>query len=316
MSEICVVGSINMDIVTAVEDYPKSGQTIFGKKISNSAGGKGANQAISCSRQGKKVSLIGCLGNDFYGKTLIDNLKTNNVDTSTIKRNDSEHTGQTTIILDNQAENTIIYVEGANKALDEKYVLDTISTLTDCEILLVQMEVPPKTVLEVMRYARNNDIFVVLDPAPANAVTDEMLTYANLILPNIHETELLTGVKIVDEETARQAAKVFAEKGVSQGVLKLGKEGSYVFNEGEISYVEGIEVTAVDTVGAGDCFEGALASALIDKQDLITAVQFANIAAALKVTKHGAQEGIPTVEEINIFCQENGLTTYLNLHAK
>ena len=312
MSDICVVGSINMDTVTAVDEYPKSGQTIFGNKISNSAGGKGANQAISCARQGKKVSLIGSVGNDLYGKQLIDNLIENNVDASTVIRNDVENTGQTTILLDNQAENTIIYVEGANKALDEKYVLETISRLPGCEILLVQMEVPTKTVLEVMKYAKSNDIFVILDPAPANSVTDEMLTYANLILPNIHETEHLTGIKITDEKTARQAAKIFVEKGVSQGVLKIGQEGSYVFNEGELTFVEGIEVVAVDTVGAGDCFAGALASALIDKQDLLPAVQFANIAAALKVTKHGAQAGIPTVEEIKLFCSEKGLITYLN----
>jgi ribokinase len=312
MSEICVVGSINMDIVTSVDEYPKRGQTVFGNKVSNSAGGKGANQAISCSRQGKKVSLIGCVGNDYYGEKLIDNLKRNRVDTSTIKRDGVESTGQTTILLDNQAENTIIYVEGANKALNEKYVLETLSTLTDCKILLIQMEIPSNTVLEVMKYAKQRQIFVVLDPAPANDVTDEMLTYADIILPNAHETELLTGITIIDEKTARQAATIFLEKGVSQGVLKLGKDGSYVFNENKITFIEGIKVGAVDTVGAGDCFAGALASALIDRQQLLAAVEFANIAAALKVTKHGAQEGIPTIEEIKSFCHENDLTTYLN----
>lgn len=311
MAKICVVGSINMDIVTSVDTYPERGQTVFGKKIMEFPGGKGANQSIACARQNKAVTLIGCVGQDVHGNSLINDLQKNHVDTSNIKRLADSSSGQTTIILDDEAENTIIYVEGANGELDPDYVAETIHRLEDCKILLTQMETPYKTVLKAMKTAKEKGIKVILDPAPANKVTDEMLAYADLVLPNIHETEELTGIRVKDEQSAREAADMFRAKGVNQGVLKLGAAGSYIFDSNELSFVEGINVQAIDTVGAGDCFAGALASALIDGLRLPEAASYANVVAALKVTKHGAQAGIPTMDEIIAFTEENNFLNYL-----
>lgn len=310
MSKICVVGSINMDIVTSVDVYPERGQTVFGKKIMEFPGGKGANQSIACARQNKEVSLIGCVGEDVHGNTLINDLQKNQVDTSNIKRLADASTGQTTIILDDEAENTIIYVEGANGELAPVYVAECIQKL-DAKILLTQMESPYETVLMAMKTAKEKGLNVILDPAPANQVTDEMIQLADIVLPNIHETEVLTGVLIKDKQSAQKAANIFRLKGVEQGVLKLGSSGSYIFDGDALTFVEGIKVKAVDTVGAGDCFAGALASALIDGQSLVEAAKYANIVAALKVTKHGAQAGIPTMEEVQTFCKQNNLSIYL-----
>lgn len=309
MSKICVVGSINMDIVTSVDVYPERGQTVFGKKIMEFPGGKGANQSIACARQNKEVTLIGCVGEDVHGNTLINDLRNNQVDTSNIKRLADASSGQTTIILDDEAENTIIYVEGANGELAPAYVAECIQRL-DAKILLTQMESPYETVLMAMKTAKDKGIKVILDPAPANQVTNEMIQLADIVLPNIHETELLTGVLIKDKQSAQKAANIFRSKGVEQGVLKLGSSGSYIFDGDELVFVEGIKVKAVDTVGAGDCFAGALASALIDGKSIVEAAKYANIVAALKVTKHGAQAGIPTMEEVHAFCKQNNLSIY------
>lgn len=312
MAKICVVGSINMDIVTSVDTYPERGQTVFGKNIMEFPGGKGANQSIACARQNQAVTLIGCVGKDSHGNSLINDLQKNHVDTSNIQRLANSSSGQTTIILDKDAENTIIYVEGANGELDPDNVAETIYQLEDCKILLTQMETPYQTVLTAMKTAKEKGIKVILDPAPANKVTDEMLVFADLILPNIHETKELTGVLVKDEQSARVAMKVFQEKGVNQGVLKLGAAGSYIFEGTDLTFIEGITVQAVDTVGAGDCFAGALASALLDGQCVTQAARYANIVAALKVTKHGAQAGIPTMDEINAFIEKKNLLNYVH----
>lgn len=311
MADICVVGSINIDVVTTVDAYPERGQTVFGKKIMEFLGGKGANQAIACAKQNKKVTLVGSIGQDAQGDKMLDGLQTNGVDVSNIKRVTEEGSGQTTIILDDEAENTIIYVEGANGRLTPDDVTERIQRLYDCKVLLAQLETPAETVIAAMKAAKEKGMKVILDPAPANHVTEEMLAYADIVLPNSHETEYITGVSITDEDSAKEAANYFVSKGVRQGVLKLGGTGSYVFEDENLTFIKGIKVNAVDTVGAGDCFAGALASALIDGQPFPEAASYANIVAALKVTKHGAQAGIPTIEEILEFSKQNNLPVYL-----
>src|SRR5690625_3911861 len=246
MSDICVVGSINMDIVTSVDKYPERGQTVFGNEILQFVGGKGANQSVACAKQNKRVATIGAVGNDQYGEILIEELKKAGVDTSEINVLADAASGQTTIILDGEAENTIIYVEGANGKLTADDVTKSIQAQADSKILLTQMETPYETVLQAMKTAKNQGMKVILDPAPANNVTDEMLSYADLVLPNVHETEWLTGVFVIDEATAKKAVQKFREKGVHQGVLKIGSNGSYVFNEDKLTFIEGIEVEAVD----------------------------------------------------------------------
>src|SRR5690625_1715739 len=310
MPKICVVGSINFDVVTSVDEYPEMGQTVIGKTIEEFHGGKGANQAVACAKQGKEVAMIGAVGDDDTGDHLIENLKNIDVNTEHIETLAETKSGQTTIILDGNADNVIIYVGGANTKLSPEVVKESMEQLKNCEILLTQLESPADAVLQAMKVAQSQEQLVIFDPAPPHNVSDEMLQYTDLILPNVHEAEFITGVKVVDESTAKEAAKILQEKGVSRGVITLGEGGSYVYEEDRITHIEAIEVDAIDTVGAGDCFAAAIASAMLDGEELVDAASYAGIVAALKVTKSGAQIGMPNREEIVAFGQSMNLPIY------
>ncbi|MFC4660693.1 ribokinase [Oceanobacillus aidingensis] len=311
MAKISVVGSINMDVVTYVDNFPQRGQTVFGEKIVEFSGGKGANQAIAVAKQEKEVTLIGCIGEDKHGESMMDVLQTNQVDTTFLKKLPNTDSGKTSIIVEQSAENTIIYVPGANNDLQPAYVRESIQKQSDCEILLIQLETPYDVALAAMQTAREQGIKVVLDPCPAIHVTDELLKYVDLILPNEQEIIDITGEAVKDEKTAQRAVASLKEKGVRSGILKLGGKGLFVFIDDELTFVEAIQVNAVDTVGAGDCFAGAIVSALTDRLSLMEAAKYANAVAALKVTKKGAQIGIPTLEEITAFCEKRELDVHV-----
>ena len=311
MAKICVVGSINMDIVTYVDHFPARGETVFGKRVVESAGGKGANQSIAAAKQGKDVALIGSVGTDRYGGMLLEGLEHYEVNTSFMQQLPNVDSGKTSIIVEESAENTIIYIEGANKLLDKQHVQKSIKQQTDCDILLVQLETPYDIILEALKTAKEQGIKTVLDPAPATYVTDELLEYADLVLPNEQETKDITGIEVIDDVSAQAAVAIFQKKGVQQGVLKLGGKGAYVFDQDKLTFITGINVPAVDTVGAGDCFAGAFASAYVDGLSIVEAAKYANIVAALKVTKHGAQAGSPTLDEVKAFCTERGFDCYI-----
>jgi ribokinase len=307
---ITVVGSINLDVVALTDRYPERGQTIFGKKINYFSGGKGANQATAVAKLGKPVRLIGSVGNDIYGENLITSLKENKVDTTFIKKSNSLATGTSIITIDQTAENTMLVLKGANDDLLIHDIESAFSEIKDSKVLLVQMEVPQESVIRAMQLAKEKGMFVILDPAPAEGITIRALDYANLITPNRQETEHLTGIDVTDIDSALQAAKAFEKMGVINSVIKMADKGSVVYQSGQWEYIESIKVEAVDTVGAGDSFAGALACGVIDGHDLVSAVKFATIVGALKVTKLGAQS-VPTLDEVKAFCEENGLNHYL-----
>lgn len=311
MGEITVVGSINVDIVAFTNHYPNRGETIFGKKMVALPGGKGANQAVASARLGKKVNMIGAIGIDLYGETMIKSMKENKLNTSYIKRVRESSTGCAIITIDHTAENTMLVVKGANDDLTANDIQDAFAKINNSKVLLVQMEIPEEAVIESMIQARNKGMFVVLDPAPADGITERALQYADLIVPNKQETKQLTGIEVSDLDSAHQAAEYFNRMGVKNSIIKMGDKGALVYESGKTEYIEAIRVTAVDTVGAGDSFAGALASALADGTDLVTAARFANIVASLKVTKQGAQAGVPTIEKVNEFCVERGISHYL-----
>ncbi|MGE8081668.1 ribokinase [Peribacillus loiseleuriae] len=311
MGEITVVGSINVDIVAFTNHYPNRGETIFGKKMVTLPGGKGANQAVASARLGKKVNMIGAIGIDLYGETMIKSMKENGLSTSYIKQVRESSTGCAIITIDHTAENTMLVVKGANDDLTANDIQDAFAKINNSKVLLVQMEIPEEAVIESMIQARNKGMFVVLDPAPADGITERALQYADLIVPNKQETKQLTGIEVSDLDSAHQAAEYFNRMGVKNSIIKMGDKGALVYESGKTEYIEAIRVTAVDTVGAGDSFAGALASALADGTDLVTAAKFANIVASLKVTKQGAQAGVPTIEKVNEFCVERGISHYL-----
>jgi ribokinase len=308
---ITVVGSINLDIVARTDEYPKFGETLFGKTINFFSGGKGANQATACSKLGKEVYMIGCVGNDTFGDQLIEQLKENKVNTTYIKRSNTLATGTAIITIDKTAENTMLVLKGANDDLSPQFVNNAINNINDSNYLVVQMEVPEESVIQAMKTGREKGMTVILDPAPAEGITVRALKYADIIVPNRQETKFLTGIEVTDESSALEAAKYFEGMGVSTSIIKMADKGSLVYQNGHYELIESIKVEAIDTVGAGDSFAGALANALSDGKNIFDAARFATIVGALKVTKLGAQKGIPTLEEVKKFSEKRKLTQYL-----
>ncbi|WP_085522989.1 ribokinase [Tuberibacillus sp. Marseille-P3662] len=305
---ITVVGSINTDVVALTDDYPQRGETRFGNSIDYLSGGKGANQATSVAKLSKGVKIIGAVGNDLYGDRLIDSLNENGVSTHFIKRSNTFSTGTAIITIDQTAENTMLVLKGANDDLLTDDIEKAFENINDSDVLLVQMEVPQDTVIRAMQLAKHKGMQVILDPAPAEGITVKALEYADVITPNRQETNHLIGIDVTNIETAVSAAKAFENMGVSNSIIKMADKGSVVYRSGHWEYIEPINVQPLDTVGAGDAFAGAIACSISDGYDLVEAAKFANIVGALKVTKLGAQTGIPTLNEVHAFCEERGLT--------
>ncbi|MCC3372510.1 ribokinase [Cohnella sp. REN36] len=309
---ITVLGSMNLDVVARVERYPSHGETKLGKGVEMLAGGKGANQAIACGRLGKDVSLIGCAGRDPFGDRLIHSLQKNGVNSEFVKITERASTGTVLVTVDDTAENTMIVIKGANEMLTTQDIDACIGLIRSSSVLLVQMEVPHEVVLYAMTEARKHGVYIILDPAPAEGVTLDMLGFADLITPNKQETKHFTGIDVTDEASAAAAARQLADAGVKNSIIKMAEQGSLIYADGKCTRVKGIRVEAVDTVGAGDSFAGALAVALDDGATITEAVEFATAVSALKVTRSGAQDGIPTRDELDEFCKSRNLTLYNN----
>lgn len=309
---ITVLGSLNLDIVAMVDKYPEHGETKFGNGVRMLSGGKGANQAVACGKLGKDVALVGCAGCDAAGDRLLQELQRNGVGTQFVKRTELASTGTVIITVDQSAENTMIVMKGANDRIAVQDIDACLDRIRSSSVLLVQMEIPHETVLYAMKLARKHGVRVILDPAPAEGMTADMLTYADFITPNKQETNYFTGYDVRDELSAIAAARKFEQLGVYNGVIKMGAQGSLIFTAGVYTRIEGIPVVPVDTVGAGDSYAGALAAALDDGANIREAVEFATAVSAFKVTRWGAQDGIPTLEELDRFCREHQLTLYSN----
>ncbi|MBW7477162.1 ribokinase [Paenibacillus oenotherae] len=306
---ITVIGSVIMDIVFLTDHYPRHGDTVFGKEVRYSPGGKGANQATTCAKLGAATTFIGCVGNDAFGQTLLHKLQSNQVHIESMKTVEDSGTGTALVTVDSSAENTILVVKGANDCL-------TIGDIDRCEhiisrsrILLVQMEIRSEVIKHAMITARRHGVTILLDPAPTDGIDTSSLQYADIIVPNQQEARFLTRIEVHNISTAIEAARyLHRHYGIAKSIIKIGEQGSLVYQDGTHEHIQAIAVHAVDTVGAGDSYAGALAYALAGGQTLIAAAQFASIVSALKVTKHGAQDGIPSMEEVLAFCSTRNLT--------
>lgn len=315
MGAITVVGSINMDIVAFAKDHPKRGETIFGQTMAMYSGGKGANQAVTVARLGNEVNLIGAVGLDQYGDQLVQSLKEEHINLSHVKKMKETPTGCAIITVDETAENTMTVIKGANDCISSKEIKTAFAELKDSSVLLVQMEIPESAVIEAMIQARERGMYVILDPAPAEGITKKALEFADVIVPNAQETEELTGIRVHDSNTAERAARELHQLGVVNSIVKMGSKGSLLYQNGELTIIPSIPVHAQNTVGAGDSFAGALATAIANGSTLEEAAYFANIVAALKVSKQGSQNAIPTLEEVTHFCEEKKLHTPLTLQS-
>jgi ribokinase len=300
MKNICVIGSLNMDLVVNVDNMPKKGQTIIGNSFKEVPGGKGANQAVAIARLDGNVKMIGKVGNDGFGQTLINALNKDNVNTDYIKIEDIS-TGVALITVDKNAENSIVVAPGANYKLKEEDIDKSIDAIKTSEILVVQLETPLDTIKYSLKKAKELGKYTILNPAPAVKLEDEIIKNVDLLTPNETELEILSGVKINNEEDIQIASKVMIEKGVKELIVTLGSKGSLYINKENYKFKKAYKVDAIDTTAAGDSYTGALAVALSQDRNIEEAMDFASKVGALCVMKEGAQISLPTLKDVESF---------------
>ncbi len=303
-SKIVVIGSSNTDMIIQVDRIPVPGETILGGEFSTAAGGKGANQAVAAARAGGNVTFIAAIGDDSFGAEAIEGFRRDNINVDFIKTVDSMASGVALIFVAKDGENAIAVASGANAALDPEYIMQSANVISDADILLMQLESPVETVTRAAQIAYDAGVKVILNPAPAQPLDDQLLRMVSILTPNETEAELLTGIKVVDQSSASAAAKVLLDKGVDTVIITLGAEGVFFADKERQSHIPTYKVDAVDTTAAGDVFNGALAAALADNKSIDEATAFANAAAALSVTKLGAQPSAHTLAGIVSFMNE------------
>lgn len=292
-SEILVVGSINMDLAVRCPHIPAPGETILGSSLMESPGGKGANQAAAAGRLGGRVAMIGCLGSDAYGQALRRALRDAGVAVDALAEQ-GDRSGVALIEVSERGENSIVVVPGANDLLTPAHVRRAFDAAPNARVVLLQLEIPLVTVRAAARMARVRGLQVLLDPAPAQPLSDDLLADVDILLPNQGEAGILAGLPVVERAEAEDAARRLLTRGPRTVALKLGAAGVLIVDATGARYIPGIPVRAVDTTAAGDCLAGALAVALVEGNDLVTAMTFANAAAALSTTRPGAQASMPS----------------------
>ncbi|MEN2974156.1 MAG: ribokinase [Candidatus Caldarchaeales archaeon] len=295
---IAVVGSIHVDFYIKVDRFPMIGETIYGRGFQVSPGGKGANQAVGCGRLGVRTFMIGRIGKDF-SEFLLNNFKNSGVDTTHVKIDDEHNTGVAFIILNiNTGENMIMIDPGADYWITEEDINDALDAILNSRIILLQLEIPMNINIYVSKLASSKGKTVILNPAPASLLSDEIFKYIEIITPNRVEASQLTGLDIRDIPTAVRAGRRLIEKGVKYVIITLGGHGALLVSHEKAVHYPSFKVDVVDTTGAGDAFIAGLAAALSQGHPIEEAVIWANATAAVKITKVGAQTGLPTKYEV------------------
>ena len=291
--KIIVLGGINMDLVTFSPRFPQPGETVVGTRFLTYAGGKGANQAVAAARMGARSAMVGRVGGDIFGSQLLDGLAAAGVDISGVGVNQDESSGIAVIVVDETAQNRITQVLGANETCGPDQAAAVGRALPGASALLLQLEVAPELSLKVARDARSQGVTIMLDPGPVRPLPDELLGLCDVITPNETEAQALVGFPVTGPQSAARAASVLLKLGVGTVVVKLGAQGAYFANRESRGAVPPFNVDAVDSVAAGDAFNGALAVSLAEGQGLEAAVIVASAAGALAVTQTGAQDSMP-----------------------
>jgi ribokinase len=297
-TKILVVGSSNTDMVIKTTNFPAPGETILGGRFLMNAGGKGANQAVAAARLGGLVTFVGKIGDDIFGKQAVQQLEDEGINVDFIAVDPENPSGVAMITVDRHAENSIVVAPGSNGTLSPADFDKALPELIASEFVLMQLEIPVATVEYISGKAAGMNKKVILNPAPAAVLSDELLKNLYLITPNETEAELLTGIKVTNQESAQKAAILLQEKGVEIVIITMGSAGAFLLEKGKSSLIKAPKVDAVDTTAAGDTFNGALVVALSEGKTIHDAIAFANQAASISVTRIGAQSSIPNRNEI------------------
>ncbi|GAB2801064.1 ribokinase [Rhabdobacter roseus] len=296
---ICVIGSSNTDMVVKADRLPLPGETVLGWSFLMNPGGKGANQAVAAARLQSQVTFVTKVGNDIFGRQAIQQFQHENINTDFITTDKELPSGVALIGVDADGENTIIVAPGSNSKLDIRIVEQALDRIEGEAIVLMQLEIPIHIVEAAIEKSFHKGLRIMLNPAPAHALDHRILKYLEVITPNTFEAEMLTGVHVTDPASAREAAIILHELGVPTVVITLGATGAYLHTARVSRLIPAPAVTAIDTTASGDCFNGALAVALSEGQDIEVAIAFACKAASISVTRMGAQSSMPYRKEVN-----------------
>ena len=299
MVKVCVVGSLNMDLVVKAPRTPRIGETVTGGTFGTYPGGKGANQAVAASRLGAQVAMVGAVGSDAFGRQLLDGLRRDGVDVAHVRTEPDAATGVALLTVDGEGHNSIVVASGANLRVTAADVEGARERIAEAQVVLLQLEIPLDPVIAAARLGHTGGALVCLDPAPAAPVPDQLCTLVDVIDPNEIEAQVLTGIEVRSAAQAARAAEVLHARGPRVVVIKMGEKGAYYLSGDGGDHVPAAPVRAVDTTAAGDAFAAALGVALGEGRALPEAVTFATWTAGLKVTRMGAQPSMPRRVEVD-----------------
>lgn len=303
--KLVVLGSTNIDHILNVPYFLAPGETLSAHQYQVAMGGKGANQAVAAGRAGANIKFITALGDDPFGKEALEQFKNDGIDTSLIKIVQNEKTGVALIFVNDEGENMIGIHAGANAHVTPEMLEERIAEIESADALLMQLEIPLETIQLATKHAKKHGVLVALNPAPAKPLPDELLSQIDIITPNETEAEILTGVKVDSTENAQKASQILHEKGIKTVIITMGKMGAWVSENNQGILISGFKVQAIDTIAAGDTFNGVLIMALLEGLTLNSAIQKAHAAAAIAVTRKGAQPSIPWKDEIESFLADH-----------
>ena len=301
MSQLIVLGSVNADHVLQVPSFPRPGETLHGRNYQIIPGGKGANQAVAAARLNADIGFIACVGDDGFGQNIRGVFADDGIDISAVHMIENTPTGIAMIQVSDCGENSICIAAAANDALTAEVVNQHCAQIAAANYLLMQLETPLAGIEYAASIAKANGTQVILNPAPARALPDALLAMVDIITPNETEAEVLTGVAVTDADSAAKAAQALHDKGIAIVMITLGSKGVYISQQCTGKIIPGFKVTATDTTAAGDTFNGAFVTGLLEGKAIEDAVVFAHGAAAISVTRFGAQTSIPSRDEVEQF---------------
>lgn len=301
MNKLVVLGSVNADHVLQVPSFPRPGETLHGSNYQVIPGGKGANQAVAAARLNADIGFIACVGDDSFGINIRESFRLDGINIKGIKMQPNCPTGIAMIQVSDGGENSISLSAEANDYLTADAIEDDLLSIAKAQYLLMQLETPIEGIERAAKVAKDNHTQVILNPAPARALPDTLLQYVDVITPNETEAEVLTGVTVQCDTSAQQAAEVLHQKGIATVMITLGAKGVWLSQNGVGQLIAGFKVQAMDTTAAGDTFNGAFVTGLLEEMTIESAIKFAHAAAAISVTRFGAQTSIPRREEVEKF---------------
>ncbi|HDA8315858.1 TPA: ribokinase [Staphylococcus aureus] len=300
-NKVVILGSTNVDQFLTVERYAQPGETLHVEEAQKAfGGGKGANQAIATARMQADTTFITKNGTDGVADFILEDFKVAHIDTSYIIKTAEAKTGQAFITVNAEGQNTIYVYGGANMTMTPEDIINAKDAIINADFVVAQLEVPIPAIISAFEIAKAHGVTTVLNPAPAKALPNELLSLIDIIVPNETEAELLSGIKVTNEQSMKDNANYFLSIGIKTVLITLGKQGTYFATKNQSQHIEAYKVNAIDTTAAGDTFIGAFVSRLNKSQDnLADAIDFGNKASSLTVQKHGAQASIPLLEEVN-----------------